>query len=259
MGKYNNSNDCKYDNSMCIVCPPGTKPTSDIEAPKVPDHSKIKPDIVTKIYVNENGRFDDYMNAGYQQLERLYKEGRIKGADFAAQHVEMTQVMMTEANKFIIAEYQLNIEKEKLKIELELGVEKIRSEKLNQQLLITKEDEERRTGATQRAQHNAETLLKNSECALVKTQKEELILNGKSKRALEEAQTKVANAQVSLYAAQADGFGDRNRNDTLKTIMNAWAIDYVEGDSPSVPSTFINTTIDNILGSAITASDGLSK
>ena len=350
----------------CADCGTGSKPTSNITKPgyengnPVGDISPIdlgvEPDIVTKIFVDRDGVFDDYMNAGYQQTKRHYEEGRLKGADFTQAHLQMTQLMMQQANGYVLQKYQvdaqiaqmevqLGLEKEKVRYEISLMIEQIRSakynnellrekvktERLQHQLLITQEEEERANGRSQRALAHAQgelttnqsvktstetsEMLKNghaqrnlvlaqnkqattqtkkiatdieemtknghvqrglilaqnrqavtqskkiatettemtkngkaqrdliaaqnkqatNQSALIATQASELTLNGKSKRALEDGQRKVTAAQCALYAAQSKGFADKNRNDTFKTVMNAWAVSVSELENPGTP------------------------
>ena len=83
--------------------------SGDVTIPELPTNL---PDInipsaqtVTEELVTGDGVFDIYMRAGMNQLETQYKEGRIKGADYAAAFIAMTELMMTQANKFVIDKF----------------------------------------------------------------------------------------------------------------------------------------------------------
>ena len=181
-----------------------TLPTN-IKKPKIPT---VK-DVTTEA-IDGTGVFDIYMRAGMNQLNTQYDKGRIKGADFAAAYIAQMQLMMTEANKFVLGLAQAEMS-----------------------LLMF---EQQYMGAAYDAlakEAQAKKLKFDSD--LVCQQVAELKLNGASKRNLEAAQRDGACQQVDLYKAQAKGFADKNRNDTFKTVMNAWAINAVEVDSDSMP------------------------
>ncbi len=120
-------------------------------------------------------------------------------------------------------------------------------------LIATQEVETRRTGATDRSLKNAQADHAAAQKHLVDNQSGELLLNGTSKRKLEAAQALVAGQQVELYKAQAAGFVDRNRNDTLKTTMNAWAISVAEQDNITIPANLENGVVSGYVGSAAAA------
>jgi len=87
------------------------------------------------------------------------------------------------------------------------------------------------------------------------TQASELVLNGESKRSLETEQEEVARKQAHLYEEQAKGFDNRNRNDTLKTFMNAWAVqasEIAEDPTQSSISTLYGNNAIGHLGNALT-------
>ena len=233
---------------------------------------------VTEIFVDKDGQYDKYMNAEFQQLLRLYDEGRIKGAEFAAAMVQASNFMMQNANQFVIAKYQADIQLAALEAELvdkkeqaaiqtellklqvkqaqiqnELAIEKIRTERLQQQLLVTQESELRKTGPVQRANTMAQTKISENQAKLTATQASELIKNGQSKRALENGQNKVTAAQCELYEAQKQGFKDKNKNDTFKTIMNGWAVSVAEQPGQdTIPPGLTFGDIGNTIGSAKT-------
>jgi len=86
---------------------------SGITAPIVPtiDFSTDTPIVedVTTESVDGTGVFDVYMRAGMNQLNTQWEKGRIKGADYAATYVAQMQLMMTEANKFVLGVAQVEV------------------------------------------------------------------------------------------------------------------------------------------------------
>ena len=96
-------------------------------------------------------------------------------------------------------------------------------------------------------EHEADKI--KNEAALICTQEDELVKNGKSKRELEDAQEAVAREQVNLYIAQAKGYADKNRNDTLKSVLNSWAVQATEVDPDSS-----NRNLNAVVGSTLTGS-----
>ncbi len=190
--------------------------------------------------------------------------------------------------KGILERNLLKVQTWKTELDGLLIVQKNKTEQIQHQVLATQEEETRRTGVVERQLKTeqsrttvAETELKTVQkiemgltgqvdraskeaqakdtltaASLKATQESELIANGSSKRALENGQNKVGAAQCELYAAQAAGFGDRNRNDTFKTIMNAWAVDVAENDNTETPDA-LHTSLNSIMNNAVSTSDGL--
>ncbi len=143
-------------------------------------------------------------------------------------------------------------------VERQLKTEQSRTTVAETELKTVQKTEMGLTGQVDRAAKKAQVQDTLAASGLKATQQTELIANGSSKRALENGQNKVGAAQCELYAAQAAGFGDRNRNDTFKTIMNAWAVDVAENDNTSTPSAINGAPLSNIMNSAVSNSDGLS-
>lgn len=191
---------------------------------------------VTEEAVDGNGVFDIYMRAGMNQLETQYKEGRIKGADYAATFLGMTELMMTQANKFVIDEYTARVQG----IQAELAIAMFEYQYLSAQY----------DAALKRAQATKAI----NESALICQQKEELRYNGRSKRKLETAQEKVACAQISLYDEQSASFNKKSANETFKTISNMWTIFISEvNDNPeNVPDVLAGSEMQKLIDSART-------
>ncbi|RLE58405.1 MAG: hypothetical protein DRJ35_07965 [Thermoprotei archaeon] len=311
-----------------------------------PDGEHSNPKIAEKIgivteedTVSGKGQFDKYMRAGNNQLTLQYKEGRIKGADYATAFITMQDNMMTQANNFVLGEFDARVKalliaaqieemqldgyvkRSLLYLQLEESAMKVRlleeqiqktanetqliatqeaelrkdsewgrwltSTKIdeiieNKQFVHSKEIELRLGGSFERqkvrkesekilgetrfmaskekmmlANDNIQRMLtmqtmyheqgKISETcwkgSLIEQQIEELKLNGVTKRALE-------TEQVNLFKAQGKGFADKNRNDTYKSTLNAWAINAteVDGDADPVQSlreSSVSTMIEN--------------
>jgi hypothetical protein len=190
------------------------------------------------------GQFDKYMRAVVSQLGVQYDEGRIKGADLANAFVEVIPPMMESANKFVLGEVAARLAADKAKFDLKIAEYQLLKVQAEVSKLCTEENEMKLTGKVQRGKLRAET-------ELIETQESELKKNGASKRALEGAQKKVADEQVNLYRAQGKGFADKNRNDTFKTVMNAWAVDAVEvREEVHPPAHLDGPNIDNTLATA---------
>ena len=317
-----------------LAIPTDSCPNIVVKIPEIPDDLAlpVSPSIkdITTETVDGTGAFDVFMRAGSAQLQEQFDAGRIKGAAFAEAHTAMMQLMMTEANKFVLGKVQSDIaiamfpmqymgavyeaagkeaavrktehesnliceqeaqleldgevNRRKVEEEIDLLVTQdselilngevnrrkteeeidlletqdseliltgpIQREKLEEEvdLLQTQDSELLLTGPLQRTKLTAET-------DLLDTQEDELILNGVSKRALEGSQKLAADEQIELYRAQAIGFEDKNRNDSYKTLLNAWAISAVEVDAdPQVPTSLTSTEINGSIQKANEAS-----
>lgn len=164
-------------------------------------------DVVTEESADGKGVFDIYMRAGSAQLTEQYDKGRIKGADFAKSYVAMMELMMTQANQFVLASYTAKLDAE-AKILL-----------FPYQALAMKYD-----AALKEAEAKG-AAAKNS---LVCTQVAELRINGAKDRDLKTSQIGVQAAQKELYCRQKIGFDDKKKNDDLKIIMDSWAVQATE-------------------------------
>jgi len=200
--------DCNTLSTKCLVgCNDPVKAKDidksfdDLPTPTIPDSNYELPTVkdVTEEIVSGNGVFDVYMKAGKNQLDTQYKLGRIKGSDYTAAYVAMQELMMTEANKFVLALAKLDMESKMLPLEIEKAKKEIATAQLNANKL-------------------------EAEAELVLTQTAELTANGTSKRKVESADICVKDAMSKLYMKQAEGFDDKARNDAAKTISNMWTI-----------------------------------
>jgi len=234
---------------------------------EVPTIDPLTTDDVTEVVVSGNGIFDIYMRAGSAQLDEQYKLNRIKGADYAAAHTAMMQLMMTEANKMAVAKVQADIQIEMFRIEFlnkqlqaTLLESQIKKTVLEQDSLCIQMEEGLLNGATDRALKKLQAektdgeikmicqqvgelvangavdrTLKSKQIAktiadstLVKQQREELKANGAVERTLKDVQTCVQTEQKKLYAQQITSFKDKTKIDATKIALDAWAVQAVE-------------------------------
>ena len=176
----------------------------------IPDHPDEGPVVdmptakdVTEERIDGDGVFDIYMRAGMNQLMTQYDAGRIKGADFAAAYIAMVQLMMTEANKFVLGLVQAEILAAMLKYNA-LGA------------------------LYDAALKESQALKAKAEVDLVCQQTAELKANGKVERGLKDAQKQAQIKTAELYARQIKGFDEKSRNDLIKNILDAWSVQGVE-------------------------------
>lgn len=187
-----------------------------IDIPEIPssvdDIAIPSVDEVTTEDVDGTGAFDIYMRAGMNQLMTQYNAGRIKGADFATVYIQLVQLMMTEANKFVLGKVQAEIAAKMFPIQyLTAGYD-----------AATKESTAKKT---------------EQEVILLCQQIAELKANGGVERGLKEKQTQVQIKQAELYNRQIKGFGEKAASDAAKIIMDAWAVSAVEEPDATVYGT----------------------
>jgi len=200
------SSNCTYD----VTIPTIPANTPDINIPTV--------GTITEESVDGKGVFDIYMRAGMNQLMTQYNAGRIKGADFATAYVAQTQLMMTEANKFVLGLVQAEIAASMFAL----------------QYVTAGYD------ASLKEQQAAKT---KAETDLLCQQIAELKANGKEERALKQSQKQTQIKQAELYARQITGFGEKAANDAAKTAFDAWAVHAVEEPVSSTYGTvYMNPT-----------------
>jgi len=161
-------------------------------------------DITTEV-VDGDGAFDKFMTAGNAQLQSQYEAGRIKGADYAAAYIQMMELMMTQANGFILGRFQAEV----------------------QALVAPYNAMSAQYQAAMSGYQAAKTL---EDAKLTKTQVKELQANGAQDRTLKRSQVGVQEQQAQLYERQIKGFDDKARNDAMKIAMDAWAVQAVEID-----------------------------
>ncbi len=158
---------------------------------------------VTTEAVDGTGVFDVYMRAGMNQLETQYQLGRIKGADYAAAYVAQIQLMMTEANKFVIGMVQAEIA----------------AKLFDQQYLGAAYDALVKEASVHEMKSKGDLL-----CQQIAELKE----NGKVERELKMAQKQTQIQQAALYKRQITGYNEKNKNENAKMLLDAWAVQAVE-------------------------------
>ncbi len=225
------------------------KPTctnGSITLPKLPDISPAPPEpvtptaqTVTEEKVNGKGVFNVYMRAGMNQLMTQYDQGRIKGADFAKAYTATVELMMTEANKFELGVYGLDIQKYQAVMDARMKEYDIAIKKL--------------TAGYEIALKEQQVYKSRSEAKLICRQEVELEANGKSKRTLDAAEKCVKDAMVSLYGQQTASFKDKSRGDVFKTLSNMWVVYASEQglDPNNTPAVFQSVgTMNSLFASA---------
>ena len=166
--------------------------------------------------VTGKGVFDVYMRAGSNQLQTQYDAGRIKGADFAQAFVAMQQLMMTEANKFVLGLVQAEVA----------------AAMMPYQYMGAGYD------AGLKEQQMKETQAKTD---LLCQQIAELSANGAVERRLKKSQVQTQTKQAELYQRQKEGFGEKTAIDAAKIAFDAWAVHAVEEPiSTTYGSVFMN-------------------
>ena len=187
-----------------IVPPPNTG----IKIPSVKD--------ITTETIDGTGVFDIYMRAGMNQLNSQYEENRIKGAEFATAYIATMQLMMTEANKFVISLVQAEI--------------------------AAKTFGQQYTGfAYDNAVKVSQAKKSKLEGDLICQQIAELKKNGASDRSLKAKQTQTQIKQAELYKRQVKGFDDKHRNDMFTQATNAWSVQaaqLLDADQAAIPELF---------------------
>ncbi len=169
-----------------------------ITSPKLPT---VK-DVTTES-MDGTGVFDIYMRAGMNQLNSQYDKGRIKGSDFAQAYVAQIQLMMTEANKFVIGLVQAQVS----------------IAMFDQQYLGAAYDALAKEATAKKMKHESDLLCQ---------QVAELKANGKVERALKTAQKQTQIGQAKLYERQITSFKEKTSLDSSKILMDAWAVQAAE-------------------------------
>ena len=200
----------------------------DVTAPEAPTVE----DVTTEI-INGTGAFDVFMRAGSNQLQSQYDKGRIKGADYASAYIQMMELMMTQANMFVLKKFEtemaaLLFKPQYLKAAFDAiaAEETVNKVKTDTYLLI----------------EQANKIIKDA--YLTSVQSCELPLNSSADRVLKEQQSKAQAKTVDLYDRQITGFDEKNTEGIFKIIMDAWAAQGVEitsNQAESVMQMFKNT------------------
>ena len=171
---------------------------SDITPPEAPSSSDI-----TEEVLSGGGVFDSFMRAGSNQLQSQYDAGRIKGADYAAAYIQMMELMMTQANMFVLKKFESEVAASMFKAQYQKAMFDV----------IT-------------AEYQANKMI--ADAHLTSVQACELPLNSAADRILKEEQAKAQAKTVDLYNRQIKGFDEKNTEAIFKIIMDAWAAQGVE-------------------------------
>jgi len=209
-------------------------------APTVPPVHLPSAEDVTEIIVGGDGVFDRYMRAGNAQLTTQYDLGRIKGADYASAYVQMMEMMMTQANKFVldlaqaeIAIKMFNAQYTDMEYGTALKIVQARKAEHEIDLVCQQIAELKENGATDRAlkdEQSKETVIK---AQLTCQQIAELEYNGMVERSLKKDQGQVQVKTAELYDRQIKGFDEKYTSDLTGQLLDAWAVQGVEFDNIS--------------------------
>ena len=176
----------------------------------VPPEAPSLKDVTTEL-VDGTGAFDVFMRAGSAQLQTQYDAGRIKGKEYAEAFISMTQLMMEQANGFVLKRF-----------ESEMAAIMFNSQYIESAYkAITAENQANKTIA---------------DAYLTAVQACELPLNGAQDRILKAEQAKAQAKTVDLYDRQIDGFDEKNSEGIFKIIMDAWAAQGIEITSTQADS-----------------------
>ncbi|MHA2023480.1 MAG: hypothetical protein ACTSWQ_07440 [Candidatus Thorarchaeota archaeon] len=191
---------------------------------------------VTEELVAGAGVFDVYMRAGSNQLKEQYDAGRIKGAEYAQAYIAMMQLMMTEANKFVLTAFDAEMKAKMFDYQM-LGV---------------------RYDAALKEAQNKEIKYKTD---LLCQQVAELKENGKVERELKVSQKQTQIQQANLYNRQIAGYNEKNKNENAKMLLDAWAVQAVEEpDASQYKITPIGTSTKlEVLANEIKQAGGFSR
>ena len=179
---------------------------SGIKAPVAPTVN----DVTTEVIAG-TGAFDSFMRAGSNQLQSQYDAGRIKGAEYAQAYIAMMQLMMEQANMFVIK-----------KFEAETAGAMFHAQYMTAAF-----------GALT-AEHSANKMI--ADAYLTSIQACELPINGSQDRILKAEQAKAQSKTVDLYDRQSKGFDEKNTEGIFKIIMDSWAAQGVEITSTQTDS-----------------------
>ncbi len=206
-----------------------------------PDPSATQPTfgqlgIVTEETLNGKGVFDSYMRAGSVHLQDQYDKSRIKGADYAKAYSQMVELMMTQANQYVLTEYQSQIDRAiqidlfhltKFSLEYDVALKEMQvSETMAKTSLVcAQESELLKNGTVDRELKEKQILETEARTKLTNTQESELVKNGVLDRQIKDEQILELQAKTSLTITQEDeliknGLIDRElkANQVLETI-----------------------------------------
>jgi hypothetical protein len=203
--------------------------------------AEIKVQDLTKGGIAGTGVFDELMRATKAHLTDEYKNGHIKGSEYATVYLGALQSVMSQSLQFLLQQQQVDLQ-------AQLLTEQIVTEKLNQG------QTEAQTSLIERQQDNAVlegTVLLAQECKLsaefdlikeqtLKTISETALLA--QKKVTEQAQTSgagvspesVIGRQGALYEAQQKGFIRDSEQKVAKLMTDTWNVRKTMDDSTPV-------------------------
>ena len=213
-------------NDAAIVIPP-------LEAGHVGIHLPVLDDVTTED-VDGTGAFDVYMRAGKNQLDTQYNLGRIKGADYTQAYISMTQMMIAEANKFVLGKVAADIaarmfDRQWLSLGYDIHNKTVQTEKLeiDKELIKQQIEELKLNGAVDRESKEAAIQKIYKDTSMVCQEEAELIKNGSVDRVSKQKQIQKLDIDIKATGQQisetkASGSVDRGLKtaQTQKTLAD---------------------------------------
>lgn len=185
---------------------------------------------LTEASINGNGVFDTLMRAMKEHLEQEFRQGRIKGSEYANVYLGSVQAVMQTALQFVVQQTELNqniLLKEK---QIELAAVEVLKAQAQVELInaqVTNAVTENAVLVAQECKLRAEyDVLMESK---LKTAAEIGLLN--QKKVTEQGQVSgsvfdansILGVQAALYKAQANGFKRDAEQKAADIMVKAWA------------------------------------
>ena len=205
---------------------------------------------LTQATMEGTGVFDTLMRAMKTHVEREYREGRIKGTDYATVYLGAMQSVLDSSLRFLLEKDQANLQAEKIKAEVELAA--AQKALVEQQVL---------NAVVENAVLLAQECKLKAEFDLIKEQvlksaAETELLN--QKLLTEKAQVtalgvdpdSVVGRQKALYAAQTNGYERDAEQKAADLMIKSWATRRTTDEATVADST--NMLYDQAVGRAVT-------
>jgi hypothetical protein len=208
---------------------------------------------VTEGTLEGSGVFDTLMAAIEVHLEKEYKDGRLKGNEYATVYLGAMQNAMQQAIQFVLTKQQADKQAEllvaqKLATEADTAIKQTQS---SQDMLVKQQQISESVARVTREDELADenVLLLKSQTA--KTDADKLLIDQKKTSELYQIidiGTGVIGKQQSLYTNQANSFTRKAEVEATKLIADVYSMVISQDlDSVKLPTVFGLTTADNDL------------
>jgi len=205
---------------------------------------------LTQATMDGTGVFDTLMRAMKAHVEREYRDGRIKGTDYATVYLGAMQSVLDSSLRFLLEKDQANLQAEKIKAEVELAA----AQKALVEQQVLNAVVENAVLVAQECKLKAEfDLIKEQ---VLKSAAETELLN--QKLLTEKAQVtalgvdpdSVVGRQKALYAAQTNGYERDAEQKAADLMIKSWATRRTTDEATVADST--NMLYDQAVGRAVT-------